>query len=68
MMNMHKPDPAIDLDAVKQLTGLSKTTIYDHIKNGKFVPGFLVSARARRWMLSDVENWLKSKKEQGANQ
>ncbi|MGB3917637.1 AlpA family phage regulatory protein [Thiothrix litoralis] len=66
MLNIHKPDPAINLDEIKQLTGFSKTTIYDHIKNGKFPAGFLVSSRARRWMLSDVEAWLKSKREQSA--
>jgi prophage regulatory protein len=66
IMEMKKADPAIDVQMIGQLTGLSKTTVYQYIKDGKFPAGFLFSRRARRWMLSDVEGWIKSVKEGGA--
>jgi len=59
-------DRAICMAELKQLIGLSKTTIYEMIKSGEFDPGFLVGKRARRWYLSTPIKWLESRKEGGA--
>lgn len=54
-------DRAIRMPEVIQLTGMSRTSIYDSIKSGTFPKGFLIGKRARGWMLSTVMNWLQEK-------
>ncbi|MEZ5535348.1 MAG: AlpA family phage regulatory protein [Thiolinea sp.] len=57
------PDRAIRMPEVIQLTGMSRTSIYEAIKSGTFPKGFLIGKRARGWMLSTVMNWLQEKAE-----
>lgn len=56
------PDRAIRMEELKHLLGLSKTTIYEMIKNGEFDQGFLIGKRARGWYLSTAIEWLESRK------
>lgn len=58
----HPNDRALRLPEVVQITGRSRTMIYEDAKAGRFPKGFLIGARARAWLLSDVMAWLKSRK------
>jgi prophage regulatory protein len=55
-------DRAIRMEELKHLLGLSKTTIYEMIKNKEFDSGFLIGKRARGWCLSTAIEWLESRK------
>ena len=57
---------AVRLPEVVQLIQRSKTMIYQDIKDGRFPAGFLIGRKARAWMLSDIMNWLESRKTGGA--
>jgi len=46
------------LPDVKARTGLSRSTIYLRIKEGKFPYPIGLGPRAVGWVESDVENWL----------
>ena len=59
-------DRAVRLPEVIQITGRSKTMIYDDAKAGRFPRGFLIGRKARAWLLSDIMNWLESRKTAGA--
>ena len=59
-------DRAVRLPEVIQITGRSKTMIYDDVKAGRFPAGFLIGGRARAWSLRAVMNWLESRKAAGA--
>lgn len=47
--------------AVKEKTGLSRSTIYAMIKDGNFPKNFILNARAVGWLDSDIQNWIDSK-------
>ncbi|MCI7353460.1 MAG: AlpA family phage regulatory protein [[Actinobacillus] rossii] len=49
----------IKIDRVKEMTGLSTTTIYEHIKKGLF-PQPKKCGRATRWRLADVQAYINS--------
>lgn len=51
----------IRLDDVINLTGLSKTTIYDLIKDGTFPKQIQLSTRSVGWMKSDVLEYLSTR-------
>lgn len=55
-------DRVIRIRELKNLIGLSKTTIYEMMKGGEFDKGFLIGKRARGWLLSSALNWLESRK------
>jgi prophage regulatory protein len=42
---------------VRNIVGLSRSTIYMKIARGEFPVGIRVGARARRWRLADVVGW-----------
>lgn len=44
---------------VSAMTGLSVTTIYQHVKTGQF-PQPKKCGRATRWRLTDIENYINS--------
>ncbi|MBJ6610965.1 MAG: AlpA family phage regulatory protein [Candidatus Thiothrix moscowensis] len=58
-------DRAARLPEVLQLTGKSRTTLYEDIRAGRFPAGFLIGKRARAWSLVSVMDWLESRKVQG---
>lgn len=46
------------LPAVKQRTGLSRSTIYLRVAQGTFPSPISLGARAVGWVESEVEEWL----------
>ena len=46
------------LPIVIELTGLSRSTIYLHIKNGVFPKPISLGRRAVGWLESDIQQWL----------
>lgn len=49
------------LRAVKEWTGLSRSTIYLMIKNGDFPNSVKIGARAVGWIDSDLQSWIESR-------
>lgn len=47
----------LKLADVRDMVGLSQSTIYMKIAQGQFPPGIRVSDRARRWRLADIVAW-----------
>ncbi|MFM0321103.1 helix-turn-helix transcriptional regulator [Caballeronia glebae] len=52
------PARFLRLGQVKDRTGLSRSTIYQFIKDGKFPPSLSIGARAVAWLESDVDRWI----------
>ena len=46
---------------VQHLTGLSKSTLYLEIQQGRFPLPIKIARRAVGWRMSDIEAWLKSR-------
>jgi prophage regulatory protein len=46
------------IKAVKELTGLGRSSIYDKIKRHEFPPPISLGARAVGWLASDLNSWL----------
>lgn len=53
---------------VEQMIGLSRSTIYNSIREGTFPKPIQLGLRAVGWLESDIEAWLTSRTTQGANQ
>jgi prophage regulatory protein len=51
----------VDIKGVIALTGLSKTTVWDVIKNGDFPKPRKASARGSRWLVREIEEWCESR-------
>lgn len=49
------------LPAVKQRTGLSRSTIYALIEKGEFPKPILLGARAVGWLESDVSEFIEAR-------
>ena len=49
------------LPTVKEITGLSRSSIYLHINNGSFPKPIPLGARAVGWLDSDINDWLLSR-------
>jgi prophage regulatory protein len=49
---------ALRLPAVIEKTGLSRSSIYRLIQDGKFPPPVKLSARASAWFEHDINEWL----------
>ena len=43
---------------VEAQTGLSRSTLYDYIRAGRFPPAVRVGSRAVGWVASEVDAWL----------
>lgn len=46
------------IKAVKELTGLGRSSIYDKIKRHEFPPPIPLGPRAVGWLVSDLDAWL----------
>ncbi|MDK3021723.1 AlpA family transcriptional regulator [Cupriavidus taiwanensis] len=46
---------------VEKMTGLSRPTIYLHIRKDKFPRQIKLGPRASGWLLSDVQAWIDSR-------
>jgi len=55
---MHK---ILRLPAVKEVTGLSRSTIYLKVSRGEFPEPIYISKRAVGWAELDIENWIDEK-------
>ncbi len=54
-------DSFLDLETVKQVTSLSKTTIYSLIAEGKFPqPVKITGTRRSAWRASELNLWITS--------
>lgn len=51
----------IKLKTVKARTGLSKSTIYLMMKEGRFPRRIEISKRAVAWVEEEIEQWMNSK-------
>lgn len=49
------------LPAVKARTGLSRSTIYLRIAQGKFPARYSLGARAVGWLESEISDWIAEK-------
>lgn len=58
---MQHLDPVHRLPSVKTLTGLSRSTIYRLIADGKFPKPIKLGERASGWRQSELEVWLESR-------
>ena len=51
----------VRLPTVKELTGLSRSTIYLRISKNEFPASISLGDRAVGWLEEDIENWLAGK-------
>ncbi len=51
----------IRIHSVLELTGLSKSSIYQLIAQGKFPPPVKLSRRAAGWKFTEIQNWINSR-------
>ena len=51
------PDELLKRETVQKLTGLSCTTIYDLMKEGRF-PRPVMIGKVARWVSSELEAWI----------
>jgi prophage regulatory protein len=51
------------LALVKQRTGLSRSSIYNGIKQGTFPPQISLGPRAVGWLESSIDQWIQSRVE-----
>ena len=49
------------LDQVKQRTGLSRSTVYAYIRDGRFPAPVSISARCVAWVESEIDDWISQK-------
>ncbi|TYQ18812.1 UNVERIFIED_ORG: AlpA family transcriptional regulator [Zoogloea ramigera] len=48
----------VRLPEVKAICGLSRSSIYLLIRDGRFPPPVAISGRARGWVRHEVERWV----------
>ncbi len=51
----------VKLRAVKDWTGLSRSTIYAMMKSGEFPKSISIGARAIAWADTDIQAWIDSR-------
>jgi prophage regulatory protein len=49
------------LEAAKETTGLSRSSIYNMMKTGDFPRSILLGERAVGWLESDIQLWINSR-------
>ncbi|HEY0116244.1 MAG TPA: AlpA family phage regulatory protein [Allosphingosinicella sp.] len=54
-------DPLLRRRDVEAEVGLKKSAIYEMIARAEFPEGVKVTSRARRWRLSEIEAWKRSR-------
>ena len=59
----HYPGRLLRLPEIVRVTGLSKSTIYEHIKVGAFPRGVQLGPRAVAWRAGDIDAWIASRPE-----
>lgn len=61
MEPMHDLPQVLRLPAVKRLTGLGRSTIYEAMRRGEFPRSLKLDRRAAGWLRSDLERWLSAR-------
>ena len=51
----------IRLPEVTNLTGISRSNIYAHIKKGKFPKQINLGARSVGWVESEIQEWIRQR-------
>lgn len=51
----------IRLNEVKQITGLSRSSIYQFIANGEFPSQVRIGTRAVAWVASEIQEWTNNR-------
>jgi len=51
----------IRLAVVLEMTGLSKTSLYEAVNSGSFPKNVKISERSSAWVKSEVLGWIKEK-------
>ena len=49
------------LPEILRLTGLSRSTIYDMMRRGKFPASIQLGERAIGWLASDIDAWIEAR-------
>lgn len=49
------------LTSVREMTGLSRSTIYLMMRDGSFPKNVLLGARSVGWLVGDIEAWIDSR-------
>ncbi|WML90857.1 AlpA family transcriptional regulator [Thiothrix lacustris] len=55
----------IRLPEVIQMTGISRTTVYEYIKRGTFPKSYRLATRLTAWKLSEITAWIDSRRHVG---
>jgi prophage regulatory protein len=55
---MANQEKLLRLKAVKELTGLGKSTIYDRMKKGEFPNRIHLGAKSSAWLESEIQEWI----------
>ncbi|MEQ8899540.1 MAG: AlpA family transcriptional regulator [Roseovarius sp.] len=58
------PTNILRRNAVEQLTGLSRSTLYAMMDRGEFPRPVKLSTRAVGWLSSEIDEWLQGRLEQ----
>lgn len=61
-MSDHNCDRLITRREVEHLTGLSRSTIYERLRDGHFPASVSVGPRSVRWRLSEVRHWIETRR------
>lgn len=56
-----KPPRIVRLPEVKTRTGLSRSTLYERMRDGLFPHTVGLGGRSVGWLESDVESWIKAR-------
>jgi prophage regulatory protein len=62
-----KTNNMIRMNVVKEMTGLSRSTIYQFIKDGKFPEQIKLGDRASGWLEAEVDDWLQERIKRSRN-
>ena len=54
--------------SVERMTGLSKSTLYRLIRQGRFPPPLRLTRKAVRWRRAEVDEWLSGRPRGGGQQ
>jgi prophage regulatory protein len=57
------PDTILRLPQVKIRVGLSRSSIYSAIAEGRFPPSIRLGARSVGWLESEIQDWVRQKSE-----
>ncbi|MFZ7158858.1 hypothetical protein C3007_10555 [Avibacterium gallinarum] len=56
-----KKERFISLDEVITRTSLSKSTIYNYMRGGKFPKSIMIASNRVVWLESEVDSWIEEK-------